>query len=227
MASRTYALHRARHPRSSRFDLEAGVRDQVYGGASAEAPALRAAVAQTRGEYLSDEKGRPLAALFHSQCGGKTEVAGAVWAGSRKGGASVPCEFCREKAAGWRARFSWQELRSALGWPVGAKVPRLSAGEKLPSGRWKSLGLNGPPGNAELSADELRRRLGYDKLKSALFEWKTDREGVEFSGRGAGHGVGLCQWGARHLAKRGRGYRAILAHYYPEARLQPLKKWWN
>ena len=36
-----------------------------------------------------------------------------------------------------------------------------------------------------------------------------------FEGRGQGHGAGLCQWGAAGLAREGKTYREILAHYYP------------
>ena len=43
-----------------------------------------------------------------------------------------------------------------------------------------------------------------------------------FTGRGYGHGAGLCQWGAKALADEGRGYREILSHYYPGAELQQL-----
>lgn len=35
------------------------------------------------------------------------------------------------------------------------------------------------------------------------------------TGRGWGHGVGMSQWGAYGLAKEGKGYKQILAHYYP------------
>jgi stage II sporulation protein D len=39
--------------------------------------------------------------------------------------------------------------------------------------------------------------------------------GFAFAGRGSGHGAGLCQWGAAGFAREGKGYREILAHYYP------------
>jgi len=45
-----------------------------------------------------------------------------------------------------------------------------------------------------------------------------------FSGRGRGHGVGLCQWGAKEMAERGHDFRSILSHYYPGtslARMEP------
>ena len=35
-----------------------------------------------------------------------------------------------------------------------------------------------------------------------------------FEGRGAGHGAGLCQWGAAGMAREGRTHVEILLHYY-------------
>lgn len=64
---------------------------------------------------------------------------------------------------------------------------------------------------------EFRKLLGNTNLKSTLFEVSDSGDPVVFSGRGAGHGVGLCQWGAHGMAKAGRNYHEILSFYYPGA----------
>ncbi len=46
--------------------------------------------------------------------------------------------------------------------------------------------------------------------------------GWQFSGRGWGHGVGMCQVGAYGMARRGHDFRAILSHYYGGATLQKV-----
>jgi stage II sporulation protein D len=69
---------------------------------------------------------------------------------------------------------------------------------------------------------EFRRRLGYTRLKSLHFDVEKTSKGYLFTGRGYGHGAGLCQWGAKVLADRGRTYLDILSHYYPGAELQHL-----
>lgn len=46
---------------------------------------------------------------------------------------------------------------------------------------------------------------------------------LSFRGRGWGHGVGMCQWGARGMAARGLSYREILAHYYPSTKLMIIE----
>jgi stage II sporulation protein D len=70
----------------------------------------------------------------------------------------------------------------------------------------------------------LRRALGSHKLPSTFLDEaaRTSRT-FRFAGRGFGHGVGLCQYGACGMAGAGRGYREILAHYYPGAMLIRLR----
>jgi stage II sporulation protein D len=51
-------------------------------------------------------------------------------------------------------------------------------------------------------------------VKSLAFEMRPVRDGWLIAGKGYGHGVGLCQWGADGMARAGKGYRDILARYY-------------
>jgi stage II sporulation protein D len=71
----------------------------------------------------------------------------------------------------------------------------------------------------KIQANELRKLIGYNILRSTNFTVKQSGDRIEFSGKGFGHGVGLCQWGSRTMAQRGASYSKILNHYYPEARL--------
>jgi stage II sporulation protein D len=71
-----------------------------------------------------------------------------------------------------------------------------------------------------VSAEEFRKSVGPTVLRSLrLRSAKLRRHGVEFEGTGSGHGVGLCQWGARIQAEAGRGYETILRYYFPGATL--------
>ena len=56
-------------------------------------------------------------------------------------------------------------------------------------------------------------------MKSTLFAVAVDGESAHFAGRGYGHGVGLCQWGAKGMAEQGHAARRILEFYYPGATL--------
>src|SRR5690606_13040254 len=66
-----------------------------------------------------------------------------------------------------------------------------------------------------ITSEAARRLLGYENLKSTFFEIRESGDEIRVHGVGAGHGVGMCQWGAKHLAERGMGFLNILRHYYP------------
>jgi stage II sporulation protein D len=73
-----------------------------------------------------------------------------------------------------------------------------------------------------MTAVDLRQRLGWSRLPSLAFEVKEKGGIFTFTGRGQGHGAGLCQWGAAGMAREGKGYRDILRHYYPGTELVKL-----
>jgi stage II sporulation protein D len=224
VASRTYALNRreARRRAGAPFDLEASVQDQVYGGADAEDARAAAAVLGTRGEWLADEGGRPILAAFHSTAGGHTESSADVWQEGRSYLVGAPCPFDRESPAfAWRLSVPVAEVERRLvdGGHGATGLARLAVRERTASGRARKVAASGADGTVTLPATELRRLLGYGRLKSTAFEVRRDGDRFAFEGRGSGHGVGLCQWGARGMAGTGHDYRAILARYYPGARL--------
>jgi len=79
------------------------------------------------------------------------------------------------------------------------------------------------PVEKRLPGWSIRRAVGTLRIKSTLFRLDQPNPGVfRFTGRGFGHGLGLCQIGADARAKAGQSYRQILAHYYPGSRVGPL-----
>jgi stage II sporulation protein D len=90
------------------------------------------------------------------------------------------------------------------------------------SGRVVELNLNGSRGDLLLSGMKVRWGLG---LRENLFviDRETDGKGgvskFIFTGKGWGHGVGLCQVGAFGMAQAGSNFEQILAHYYTGIRL--------
>ena len=187
-------------------------------------PAVQAAVAATRGEILV-YGGRPIVALFSACAAGRT-------AGLRESFPRDPrqapylrpvASACDRAAPGsirrWAVALTTAELAAAAGVPPAA-VDRVEIARRGPSGRAVFLRI----GPRQVHAVDLRRQVGPNRLKST---WLTEIEALEggvwiFRGRGWGHGVGLDQWGAEAMARAGRGYREILAHYYPGTRLVEL-----
>jgi peptidoglycan hydrolase-like amidase len=71
----------------------------------------------------------------------------------------------------------------------------------------------------EASRLAVDRRLGWDAVPSNNFTTHSDSHGVVLEGRGEGHGIGLCQAGAKAMAESGGSFREILDHYYPNTTL--------
>jgi stage II sporulation protein D len=59
------------------------------------------------------------------------------------------------------------------------------------------------------------RRLGWAAVPSNDFVMQKERDQILLQGTGQGHGIGLCQAGAKAMAEKGADFRQILSHYYP------------
>ena len=70
-----------------------------------------------------------------------------------------------------------------------------------------------------MSGSQFRLIVGPNLIRSANFEVIVDSEYARFSGRGWGHGVGLCQWGASFMGRERYSTEEILKYYYPGAEL--------
>lgn len=167
----------------------------------------RQAVQETRGEILIYQQ-MPADTVYHSCCGGQTESAREIWGEDLTYLQSVPCSYCKS------SRFYKQDFRFptsqiiSLSGQNGKKL-RIKILHKSPGGRVKELEINGQ----RMSGPEFRKRLG---LPSTWFKIDIDGDTTRIQCRGYGHGVGLCQFGANGMAKKGLGYRKILKHYYNE-----------
>jgi stage II sporulation protein D len=119
------------------------------------------------------------------------------------------------------------EKRLRFGQLVNLKVDEVdSAGHVLSVvTEWR---LPGYPQSAKLavSGSKFREWMGSGNFKSASFEvtpqFSKTSAGWYFKGRGYGHGVGMCQYGAKAMGERGFRMASILRHYYPDAVLRKL-----
>jgi stage II sporulation protein D len=170
------------------------------------------AVAATHGMVLH-YGGKLIDAVYHACCGGATEDAAAVW------GRSVPylvptaCICAEHGYAQVEQRSVRQsDLIAALSsyWSGGA-VPALAQGVRVSSttttNRAKTLSVFG----TNVNATDIRKALS---LRSTAMSVSSGGDLVNFSTIGYGHGVGMCQWGARAYAIRGWSFHQILTHYY-------------
>lgn len=208
---------------------------------------LAAAIARTRGQVLS-VAGGVVDARFHAACGGSTADFEAVFgAPVAPAQGARPCPACSDDARAIIAAASYDDLPkelSDLAWTytvddaglrglarafgIGPRVESIELPVDDGAGRWKTITLVGAEGRAEVSTVELRRALGWSTLKSGRITavWPHPglpiTGGLAFRGLGSGHGVGLCQRGARALADDGWSATRILNHYYAGAAVRPL-----
>lgn len=231
VASRSYALHQMRANTGRAYDVESTTLDQVYDGAAVETSRSHQAVTETAGLVLSFSE-QPLKAYFHANCGGKTEQPSAVWGSDSLAFRPVTCPYHHRKRdrMQWSVKVTKAQIEGALRRVAGIlpanflQLARLEANAASPRQRLSDVSLSDARGNQLLvSANAFRNAMGNTKVKSTAFRITPDRHGqYEISGEGYGHGVGLCQVGARAMAEEGKTYADILRHYYPLAQLGSL-----
>ncbi|HXH81826.1 MAG TPA: SpoIID/LytB domain-containing protein, partial [Candidatus Tectomicrobia bacterium] len=125
----------------------------------------------------------------------------------------------------WSLDVRLAELGEALrrhGVGVGT-VTGIDVTERTPSLRASTVTVHGTRGSVALRGNDFRRIVGYDTLKSTLFAVVVDDGLARFTGRGYGHGVGMCQWGAKGMADQGYHAPQILEYFYPGTSLSTLK----
>ena len=223
VAARTFAVAQkiAQGP-GAQAHLRGSVLDQVYRTTARPPPSTLEAARATAGEVLTFGAA-PIAAYFSASCGGVSESAEAAF---HLASGSTP--YLRggvrdEDERAWKARIPLAEIAAALR-KAGraADVRSIKISSRTQSGRAQMLQMQTRSGWRPLLAVELRQMLGYSRLPSLLFDLAVEDGAAVFSGRGSGHGVGLCQWGAYARAKKGDDYRKILARYYPGAELRRM-----
>lgn len=207
IAARTYALSK----KSQKEYLESTVMDQVYHPEKIHALAKQA-VSETAGQVLT-YNAKLAHTYFHAACGGHTASAAEAFGSSEPYLQGVTCSYCAKAPT-----YTWKyELpRSELNKKLGAKISEIEPVGKTDSGRVKSFTFKSKPALKDMKGTDLRKALGYNTFKSTLVtKHSIGVISAKFEGRGHGHGVGMCQWGALTMAKEGKTAEQILEHYYP------------
>ena len=239
VAARSFALAESTYWRSRRhFDLVAGPSSQAWAGLRTSNRA-REAIDSTRGFVLLHE-GRVVPAYYSSSCGGLP--ASAVDSISDRASHDIPplrprsspapcCEGAPVRA--WEVRLPLDEVEVALSRAFGDGFPdglvRIEVAERNVVGRpIRHRVVDGVGESRSLDSDDLRRLLGRvprlesgeaGPLRSDALEARIDGDALLVEGRGFGHGVGLCQFGAFERGREGVDWRQLVLEYYPEATL--------
>jgi SpoIID/LytB domain protein len=219
IAIRTYALKNSgRHSRDG-YDLCDSTHCQVPRPST---PTSRRAAMATTGQVLTYH-GDVAEVFYSASCGGRSERAADVWPG-----ADYPYlvarrdEVCEDDLA-WMTDFRLDDVQRALervGFE-GGRLKDVHVDGRTSSGRVARLRLSGMRPDV-IAADQFRLAVGAVVLKSTAFTVEKHGDELRFTGRGFGHGVGMCVIGAARRATRGETARAILAQYYPGLEITPL-----
>lgn len=237
VAVRSYALDQMRRGLDRPYDVYAGPASQVYRGLRDDAVGRRAqeAAAATLGvvcTWRANGAEAVLPTFYSAACGGVTQSS-AVFNGSAPptplaGG--IQCSGCQTAPDG---TYRWGTVEIGVDDAVRLLRQRLTAAADLTgiralrisrqseSGRALEVTLTDDAGRSfPIGVEDFRLALNGMTVRSTFCTITLAGDVIRFSdGRGFGHGVGLCQWGAEAQARAGRTAGQILRFYFPGARL--------
>ncbi len=236
VAARTYALSKINHRKNNKlednvlFDIENSEKDQVNGSFFDLTPNALEATKQTEGEILkSSVDGEITPIFFHAKCGGKTILPSQVWGNDVHGYTSVECSYCgKHGEPSWTTKIEKSRMMSFFKWLVKQNlIPEIDfallENEKflLAPDRYKSMSFRIYLGESVYMLSKIwpRRYFGRILFPSNNYFIQYSPEEFVVSGKGNGHGVGMCQLGALDMAQNGMNYKEILAKYFPNHKI--------
>ncbi|MDR1400957.1 MAG: SpoIID/LytB domain-containing protein [Endomicrobium sp.] len=229
--SRTYSIANSnKHSDADQsFYICSTTHCQVYGGMKVEADSCNKAILKTQCEVLVYD-GKLAQTVFHANCGGHTEDPKYIWNWKNtppylKG---IECSYCHYNSpyAKWESNIDEILIRKRLlNNNIGniGKIKNIKVKEKTSTGTAKELEILHSNGKTLINAYKFRLLVDAWQIKShSLNSIKTDGKKFYFKGEGWGHKVGLCQWGAKNMADKGKTYIQILSYYYPGTKVERI-----
>lgn len=222
VAARTYALYQQMLSPTRSYDVVAGIQDQVYRGRQGIDARVALAVESTRGLVVTYQ-GAPIYAAFSSTAAGVTEDAMNVWSKDLPYLKGVECPFdVASPFYQWKVSVQLDTLEKKLrkqGFMLGT-ISAISPLTHSRAGRVATLKILHSDGELIIRGEDLRKVVGYTVVPSTQFTVESIGDDLVLVGYGAGHAVGLCQWGAKELAELGYSFASILNYYYPGTELR-------
>ncbi|MGQ9782718.1 MAG: SpoIID/LytB domain-containing protein [Armatimonadota bacterium] len=228
ITARTYALVNLGKHSSEGFDLCDTTHCQKYDGVSAETERTTEAVRSTS-NLVVVYNGRLATVMYTGDCGGATRDLSQIRPDvglSYLRGVVEPADMPHSS---WQFSVPLSVLRDKLaecGVITATEITGISISRTDKTGRVIDFEVTTDRGKKLVSGEKVRSALGARVMKSLLLTLEQSGDGiVTFKGKGTGHGVGLCQVGARWLASPPRSYtcRQILEHYFPGVQIESME----
>lgn len=186
---------------------------------------INQAVSETQGLILTYNK-KPIIAMFDCCCGG---VIPALVADINHKEApylsrSYECTFCKPcKIYSWKLEYTTADIVSLLaaGGHKLRNIRDISVIKKDAAGIVQKVRIKSLSKTIELSGKQMYSLM--KKIKSHCYTIKQTGNKVIFAGKGYGHHMGICQWGARRMLDHGYTYKKILDFYYPGTVMKSLR----
>ena len=243
ICARTYSLNKLSENKTT-FDVYIDTRDQVYGGVESEKEITNRAVDETR-DLILTYNGQPAVTYYSAACGGHTENVKDVfptngkdlpYLSGVKDGDEPYCSIAPK--FNWVEEYTEQTFLSRLKAAgqidnINYEIDDIQVASRFESGRVNELDItlksaDGDDKIVSLYGNNIRSVIRNANnsgiLRSNLFDISLNDGTVTITGKGNGHGVGLCQWGSIYLSRIGWNYKDILSHYFPGTQISNIKR---
>jgi stage II sporulation protein D len=222
--SRTFALYKIYENRNKKlpYDIENSIYHQVYRKSNCNR--IKEAVYSTTGEVLTCNE-EIAQVFFHANCGGSTTTPEEVWGGKYPLYNSISDPYCSNTPYyNWTKKFTKAQISKLINF---SNLDKIIVTERDISGRVKNLNIISKNGKIMcVSAHKLRLQINSNAsrvlftdpfiIPGTNFTIRDEDNFIIFTGTGYGHGVGMCQWGARKMAEAGKNYIEILNYYFKD-----------
>jgi len=196
---------------------------QTYAGVHG-CPIIKKAVDHTKGIFLAYEN-QPIVAMFDSCCGGivPAHIQGVNFDDAPYLARQYACTHCKRcRVYSWQAQYAQHEIERLLRQQLKYfdQLRHVKITKKDKAGVVQEALLKGKKRTIKCTGKKLYSLL--KKVRSFSFSVQKKAKVIIFKGRGLGHHLGLCQWGAREMVRDGWDYKRILQFYYPKTNFMRL-----
>lgn len=225
IACRSYAVAKIIENKQAKlpYHIKNTNKHQTYTGIH-NCKIIKQAVEETRSIILGYNK-RPILAMFDSCCGGviPAQMKDVNFENSPYLQRKYACNFCKNsRSYNWQAEYDLTKFEEI----IRKEIPNFKRLRSINITRKDNTGI---VHEIEVRDQNKRYKIGGKKFYSMLKAVKsfcfsiTKKLGkIIIKGKGIGHHLGLCQWGARNMIDQGWDYKSILLFYYPKTNFMKL-----
>ena len=227
IASRSYVIGVILNNKSNElpYHVKNTNKHQTYSGVHTN-QILKDAVDQTRGIFLTHDK-KPIVAMFDSCCGGvvPAHIHGVNFDHAPYLARDYACTYCKGcRVYNWTAAYPLDHVENLFKKEHKnlKKIHHIKVAKTDKAGLVQQVSVKQGKRNFMLHGKRVYSL--FDKVKSHCFDVALEDQKIVFNGKGIGHHLGLCQWGAREMVRLGYDYKYILSFYYPGTSFMRLQK---